>query len=203
MHINNMLGKRFRKVVIGIAAGIIMTGSVWLLHNRTDNLFEEIYFSEYPSIVRSGVVNESLKNIKGWSGVEKSLEKDLGGNLKIYGFPIKVTEKVWVEIEKEGRVLFGSTIEENQNALCFFYEYKLEEKTLYVKAYFYQKDAEELRSGMTEELEEFLAGQGMDAVTIEELRDNILKEIVEKWLEGNKRSKFSMEDWGELEIVYE
>ena len=180
-----------------------MAAIIWLVHNRTDNVFEEIYYSEYPSVIRNGMITASVKNIKGWNRSERSLEKDLGGNIKIYGFAIKTVEKVWGEIEKGERILFGSTIEENNSALCFFYEYRLKEKKLYVNCYFREDSAEEIKSGLPMNLETFLKRQGMNTATIEELRDNVLKEIIEKWYEGNKGSKFNAEDWGKFEIVYE
>ena len=67
--------KNKKTVKVAIFSIILLVSIIWLFSNRTDNVFEEIYYSECPSVFREGLTNTSLSHIKGCYRADKALEK--------------------------------------------------------------------------------------------------------------------------------
>ena len=57
---------------------VLLLMSVYLVNNRTKNVFEEMYYSEYPSVIKGGIKNTSLLSIRECYRGNRTLEKDLG-----------------------------------------------------------------------------------------------------------------------------
>ena len=198
---------RGRKLKFNVFVGCFVTIfiialSAWLLMNRTNNVFEEMYYSEYPSFF-AGITKTSMRNIDDLILYPEDFVKELDGKAVPYLIPLEVVDGVMIEVEKGKGLLFGKVISNDNYTLICKYKYVVEEKTLYFEVHFKEKDTEEIMDDETEIWLAFLEDRGMENVSIEELREKVLNETVEKWLAGNKKSKFTMEDWGEFKVAYQ
>lgn len=188
--------------ISGIVVILFVMALIWLLSDRTDNVFEEIYYSEYPSM-RAGITKTSMKNLHDLQSFPENFVKELEGKAVPYRLPLEMVEGVMIEIEKNEGILLGEVISGEEYMLVCKYKYILQDKILYSEVHFKVKDTEEIIDDEIEIWQVFLEDQGMENISIEEFQNGVLEEIAKKWFEGNKRSKFNMEDWGDFKVVYE
>ena len=194
--------KKINKIKSIVVIIILVFALIYLLSNRTKNVFEEIYYSECPSIFKGGITNSSLADVKGFYRADRDMEKDLGG-LIIYIMKENEAISRWVDIEKDNQMMVKSWIKDSDYIITLHYKYELETNKLYVKCYLENIQSEKEVQNSEEVLPQFLAEQGIDATTLEEVSDIMLEEFLRQWFEGNSMSKFSMDDLGDFEIVYE
>ena len=176
-------------------------GTIWLLSNRTNNVFEEMYYSECPSVIKGGITNTSLLSIRECYRGNRTLEKDLGQI--IYKMELFNNIDATIYIEKTQQIMLQTYIENLYWYLIASFDYDLRERILYINISLKEQDTYEIVQNSEEVLPQFLAEQGIDATTLEEVSDIMLEEFLRQWFEGNSMSKFSMEDLGDFEIVYE
>lgn len=193
---------KYSAAINSIAIILLVMVFIWLLSNRTDNVFEEIYYSEYPSM-RVGITKTSMKNLHDLQLFPENFVKELEGKAVPYRLPLEMVEGVMIEIEKNEGILLGEVISGEEYMLVCKYKYILQDKILYSEVHFKVKDTEEIIDDEIEIWQVFLEDQGMENISIEEFQNDVLEEIAKKWFEGNKGSKFNAEDWGKFEIVYE
>ena len=108
-----------------------------------------------------------------------------------------------VNIKKNQFFRFDVFLDNKDYYMCFFCKYNLKKRTLYLSTILEDTITEKSVSNVEEVLPQFLAEQGIDATTLEEVSDIMLEEFLRQWFEGNSMSKFSMDDLGDFEIVYE
>ena len=178
-----------------------IVGTIWLLSNRTNNVFEEMYYSECPSVIKGGITNTSLLSIRECYRGNRTLEKDLGQI--IYKMELFNNIDATIYIEKTQQIMLQTYIENLYWYLIASFDYDLRERILYINISLKEQDTYEIVQNSEEVLPQFLAEQGIDATTLEEVSDIMLEEFLRQWFEGNSMSKFSMEDLGDFEIVYE
>ena len=179
-------------------------GTIWLLSNRTNNVFEEMYYSECFSIIKGGVTKTSLASVKNCYRADRDEEEMMyGGTTIVYDVTILKDKSIRVEVEKNGQIVIKVGINSADNMMTIHYKYKLKEQKLYVKYFFEDSKTYEEIANLEEVLPQFLAEQGIEATTLEEVSDIMLEDFLRQWFEGNSMSKFSMEDLGDFEIVYE
>lgn len=126
----------------------------------------------------------------------------MGGNIIIYNINAGSPRRSYIEIEN-GIISIWLMIKNKDYYVTLYYEYILNEKKVYIKCYFESMDTGEEVTNPEEILPQFLEEQGIAATTMEEVRDIMLENFLTKWFEGNPMSKFSMDDLGDFEIVYE
>lgn len=178
---------------------------VWFISNRTDNVFEEMYYSGYCSF-KKGVSYTLYENVEGMEYYGECNAEDIGPIHRSYTLQLKELEDMWIDLYKDEAIEFYDYLKDGTYTLRFRYHYDLESKTLYSAVYMTKDDPHELIKLEEDEfqkfLPKFLEEQGMPVMSAEELRDSVLEEIIYKWTEGNWFSKYSKDDWGEYEIVY-
>ena len=195
--------KSKRKTVKIIVIVIVIIGVVWIFSNHTTNVFEEMYYSVFPT-VKSGKTYTDLENVE---GMERTPQSDiflLNPDEWLYTLNYKYWEDITINIYKKECIQFHSWINYKEYSLDFLYRYWLDEKKLYAEVYLVTTETGEMVEDekLRELLPEILKENGMEVVSKEELREQILEELVGKWLDGNRWSKFSRDDWGDVEIVY-
>lgn len=178
-----------------------IVGTIWLLSNRTNNVFEEMYYSECPSVIKGGITNTSLLSIRECYRGNRTLEKDLGQT--IYKMELFNNIDATVYIKEKQQIRLKVFFDNNDYYMRVSCKYNLQKRTLYLSTILEDTITEKSVSNVEEVLPQFLAEQGIDATTLEEVSDIMLEEFLRQWFEGNSMSKFSMEDLGDFEIVYE
>ena len=198
--------KKINKIKSIVVIIVLVFALIYLLSNRTKNVFEEMYYSECPSVIKGGITNTSLLSIRECYRGNGSLEYELGE--KIYDMKLNENVGIEVSIKKNQKVNINpyfknSYFENSKYYVSMYWLYSIEEKILYVSTTLKERATHEIAQNMEEVLPQFLAEQGIDATTLEEVSDIMLEEFLRQWFEGNSMSKFSMEDLGDFEIVYE
>lgn len=160
-----------------------------------------MYYSECPSVIKGGITNTSLLSIRECYRGNRTLEKDLGQI--IYKMELFNNIDATIYIEKTQQIMLQTYIENLYWYLIASFDYDLRERILYINISLKEQDTYEIVQNSEEVLPQFLAEQGIDATTLEEVSDIMLEEFLRQWFEGNSMSKFSMEDLGDFEIVYE
>lgn len=181
---------------------VLLLMSVYLVNNRTKNVFEEIFYSENPDIIKSGVTKSSLAFVKGFYRADRDMENDLGG-IKIYTMKENEFKSKWIDIEKGNRLMIKTWIEDGDYIITLHYKYECKTKKLYVSYYFENLHTNENTQNVEEVLQQFLETQGIEASDLKEVSDIMLEEFLNQWFEGNSMSKFNMDNLGDFEIVYE
>ena len=176
-------------------------GTIWLLSNRTNNVFEEMYYSECPSVIKGGITNTSLLSIRECYRGNRTLEKDLGQT--IYKMELFNNIDATVYIKEKQQIRLKVFFDNNDYYMRVSCKYNLQKRTLYLSTILEDTITEKSVSNVEEVLPQFLAEQGIEATTLEEVSDIMLEDFLRQWFEGNSMSKFSMEDLGDFEIVYE
>ena len=195
--------KSKRKTAKIIVIVIVIIGVVWLFSNHTTNVFEEMYYSAFPT-VKSGKTYTDLENVEGMMVIPNHDIFLLFPDEKLYVLKHQDWTEVLVEINKNEFIQFCAWIEYKEYCLHFLYRYWPDEKKLYAEVYLVTTETGEMVEDekLRELLPEILKENGMLVVSKEELREQVLEELVGKWLDGNRWSKFSKDDWGDVEIVY-
>ena len=193
--------KSKRKIIKKLVIVIVIIGVVWIFSNHTTNVFEEMYYSVFPT-VKSGKTYTDLENVEGMEFYERDYLLENPGK-RIYFLEYKDWEEVRVDILKKEFIQFCASIDYKEYSLVFLYRYWPDEKKLYAEVYLVTTETGEMVEDekLRELLPEILKENGMEVVSKEELREQILEELVGKWLDGNRWSKFSRDDWGDVEIV--
>ena len=193
--------KKINKIKSIVVIIILVFALIYLLSNRTKNVFEEMYYSECPSVIKGGITNTSLLSIRECYRGNRTLEKDLGQT--IYKMELFNNIDATIYIEKTQQIMLQTYIENLYWYLIASFDYDLRERILYINISLKEQDTYEIVQNSEEVLPQFLAEQGIDATTLEEVSDIMLEEFLRQWFEGNSMSKFSMDDLGDFEIVYE
>lgn len=180
---------------------VLLLALIYLLSNRTKNVFEEIYYSECPSIIKKGVTNTSLLGVRECYRGNRTLEQDFGQT--IYKIELFNNMNATIYIEENNFLEFDTFLQNKDYYMCVFCKYNLQEKTLYLTTVLDDRITDKSVSNVEEVLPQLLSEHGIEASTLNEVSDIILEEFLRQWFEGNSMSKFSMEDLGDFEIVYE
>lgn len=114
------------------------------------------------------------------------------------GFPKSksiIIGEEWLEID--------TWIADSVYRLSICHRYDVNNKILYVNCNLESIDMGNKVANFEEILPVFLEKQGIVATTKEEVSNFVLEEFLKEWFKGNSASKFSMDNVGKLETVYQ
>lgn len=198
--------KKISKVKSIIAILFLLLMLIYLFSNRTKNVFEEIYYSENPAIIKSGVTNTSLLSVRECYRGNSSLEYELG--MKIFDINLNENAGIEINIKKNQNLNINpyfkdEYLKNTKYYVSMYWLYDIREKILYVNTSLKEYSTHETVKNIDEVLPQFLEEQGIEANSLKEVSDIILKDFLNQWFEGNSMSKFNMDNLGDFEIVYE